>query len=77
MITLLLIRSIKRLHVNKQSVNLATYVFVGFLLGSALFEPDFGSWVRHESVAFGVTFIMGELIGIKETKRTIRRIVID
>jgi hypothetical protein len=24
-------------------------VFTGFLLGSGLFEPDFGSWVRHES----------------------------
>jgi hypothetical protein len=24
-------------------------VFTGFLLGSGLFEPGFGSWIRHES----------------------------
>lgn len=32
----------------------ALFVYVGYLLGSALFEPDFGTWVRHECVTFPV-----------------------
>lgn len=32
----------------------ALMVYIGYLLGSALFEPDFGTWVRHESSTFPV-----------------------
>ena len=31
---------------------LALCMVLAFMTVSALFEPDFGSWVRHESAAF-------------------------
>jgi hypothetical protein len=36
----------------------AVYIFSGFLLGSALFEPGWGSWIRHESAALPLMFVM-------------------
>ena len=33
---------------------LALSVFTAYILGSFLFEPDFGSWVRHEAATFPV-----------------------
>jgi hypothetical protein len=32
-------------------------VFTGFLLGSGLFEPGFGSWIRHESAIVLIMFL--------------------
>jgi hypothetical protein len=37
---------------------LALFVFTGFLIGSALFEPDYGSWIRHESAVAPIIFVM-------------------
>jgi len=39
----------------KTEISLCLYF--GFLLGSALFEPDFGSWIKHENTLFPL-FIM-------------------
>ena len=39
---------------NTKTQQAALCIYCGFLLGSALFEPDFGSWVRHESVTFPI-----------------------
>lgn len=36
----------------------ALYLYIAFLLCSAAFEPDFGSWVRHEGVAFPVILLI-------------------
>jgi len=36
----------------------ATDLFIAFWLMSAAFEPDFGSWLRHQSVVFPVTLYM-------------------
>lgn len=33
---------------------IALYTYLAFLLCSAMFEPDFGSWLRHQSVAFPI-----------------------
>lgn len=33
---------------------LAISIFLGYVLASVLFEPDFGSWVRHEAATFPV-----------------------
>lgn len=41
-----------------ETVKLATLVFFGFFAVSASFEPDFGSWIRHESVLFPIFLIM-------------------
>ena len=37
---------------------LALSVMLGFYFGSVLFEPDFGSFVRHEASCFPVIFIL-------------------
>ena len=42
------------------------YLYIGFILASATFEPDFGSWVRHEAVAFP---LMLTLLGLKSKKK--------
>lgn len=45
---------------------IAIYIYIGYLLTSACFEPDFGSWVRHESTAFPVTIFLSGIIDIKK-----------
>lgn len=42
---------------NDKSRHAALCVYCGFFLGSALFEPDFGSWVRHGAVLFPILVI--------------------
>lgn len=37
---------------------LAISIFLGYVLASALFEPDFGSWVRHEAATFPVLHLL-------------------
>lgn len=64
-VTIFTLRALKNLKRNSSSVNLALCVFLGFLLGSAMFEPDFGSWVRHEAVTFPVIFVMSDIIGLR------------
>lgn len=34
------------------------YLYIAFLLCSAAFEPDFGSWIRHQGVAFPVILLL-------------------
>lgn len=36
----------------------ALFLYIAFLLCSAAFEPDFGSWVRHEGVAFPIILLI-------------------
>ena len=66
-VTIFVLKAIKSLNKNSKTINLALFVYFGFLLGSAMFEPDFGSWVRHESVCFPVLFVMSDIIGVKKT----------
>ena len=51
----------------------AVAICIGFLLGSAVFEPDFGSWVRHEIAIFPVLYIIFEFID-KETKTAVTKV---
>ena len=44
------------------------YIYYAFLLGSATFEPDFGSWIRHEAVLFPILLILMDAIKEKENK---------
>lgn len=37
---------------------IAMYLYIAFLLCSAAFEPDFGSWVRHQGVAFPIILLL-------------------
>lgn len=41
-----------------QTRTIALYLYLAFLLCSAMFEPDFGSWLRHESVAIPIILMM-------------------
>lgn len=55
------IKLIKRLQQYRfltENRKIAVVAFLAFLFGSATFEPDFGSWVRHEAVLFPIYLIM-------------------
>lgn len=66
MITYFVIKAMKNMKNNSYSKNLALFMYLGFLLGSATFEPDFGSWVRHEAVVFPILLIIADCL--KERK---------
>ena len=59
------IKNFKNLRNMDQHTKLAFYVFLAFLFTSATFEPDFGSWIRHESVFCPVFLIMTQLLKAK------------
>lgn len=50
-------RNIKEIHrVNDKNI-LALSTFIAFFMGSVLFEPDFGSFARHEAAAFPIIIL--------------------
>lgn len=51
-----LIRQINK--VDDPKVYIALCVFIGYVLASGLFEPDFGSWTRHEAATFPVLMVL-------------------
>ncbi len=53
-----LFQAILRLY--KMSFNqvIALSIFVAYFMGSVLFEPDFGSFVRHEAATFPILYIL-------------------
>ena len=51
-----LLRQINR--VNEPVLFLALCVFLGYALASFIFEPDFGSWTRHEAATFPVLHLL-------------------
>ena len=53
-----LIRGIKRMDELDDKSFIALCVFIAYYLGSVLFEPDFGSFVRHETATFPVIMLM-------------------
>ena len=57
-ISFILIKNIMNYKNLDNKKKLALYIFIAFLMGSATFEPDFGSWVRHEAVAFPIIAII-------------------
>ena len=60
-ITYYIIKGMRNIRNNGKIKNLALYLYIGFLLASATFEPDFGSWVRHETVAFPIMLIIADI----------------
>lgn len=58
LITCILIKTVRQYNSITSSRRIAIAIYLAFLLGSATFEPDFGSWVRHEAVLFPVYLIM-------------------
>lgn len=53
-----LIKYIKRIHLIDFKGVLALSIFISYFLGSVLFEPDFGSFVRHEAATFPVLYFI-------------------
>ena len=51
-----LLRQINRLE--DPTLFLALCVFLGYVLASFIFEPDFGSWTRHETATFPVLLLL-------------------
>ncbi len=65
MVTFYVVMALKNIRKNHKSKNVALYVYLGFLCGSATFEPDFGSWVRHEAAIAPVLFILADMYKFK------------
>ena len=66
-ITIVIIRIIKNIHIVDSTYRIAFIIFFSFVLGSAAFEPDFGSWIRHESVLFPILIYLIQPIYKKES----------
>ena len=62
MVTYSIIKNIIKYKNNSEVKNIALLLYIGFLFTSATFEPDFGSWIRHEVVLFPVMFIINDLV---------------
>lgn len=59
MVTLYMIHLISRLNrIKEPMLFLALCIYIGYILASFIFEPDFGSWVRHESATFPVLHLL-------------------
>ncbi len=68
LISYFVIKNIIDIKTNTKSHNLALYIYIAFLLGSAAFEPDFGSWVRHEAATFPILMIVSDIVQYKDNK---------
>ena len=68
LISYFLIKAIISMKKQSKSTNLALYLYIAFLLASGTFEPDFGSWVRHEAAIIPVLLVMAGIIIPKEKK---------
>ncbi|KAA8826887.1 hypothetical protein [Bifidobacterium tissieri] len=59
MVTAYMVNLLRKINqVEDSSLFIAICVFLGYVLASALFEPDFGSWTRHESATFPVLLLL-------------------
>ncbi|WP_258184974.1 MULTISPECIES: cell envelope integrity protein CreD [unclassified Bifidobacterium] len=59
MVTAYLVNLLRQINqVKDAKLFIAICVFIGYVLASALFEPDFGSWTRHESATFPLLLIL-------------------
>lgn len=47
---------------------IAICIYTGFLVASSTFEPDFGSWVRHEAVVFPVIMLFSNVFPSVQSK---------
>ena len=52
------IRAIKNIKTINNQGFLALICFSAYIFGSFTFEPDFGSWVRHEAASFPVFYLL-------------------
>lgn len=66
-ISIQLILKLIKFDKNTPTQKITILLFIAFILTSACFEPDFGSWIRHEAVTFPLLLIIGDFC--KKTRR--------
>ena len=54
LILIYIYKSLKNINKLDKKIVVALSCFIGYVLGSAVFEPDFGSWARHEATTFPI-----------------------
>ena len=54
LILIYIFKTLKNISKIDKKIVVALSCFIAYVLGSAVFEPDFGSWARHESTTFPV-----------------------
>lgn len=65
-----LLVALRRRRINPVERNLATDLYIAIWLTSAAFEPDFGSWIRHQSVALpAMLYMLGGDVVPQKPKR--------
>ncbi len=57
-ITYIILKNVKSINQYPPRRQIAIFIYIAFLLGSATFEPDFGSWIRHEAVLFPIFMLI-------------------
>lgn len=67
-ITYYFIKSIIFIEEKNKSEKIAIFLCLAFFIGSAMFEPDFGSWIRHEAVFFPILFIICKVKELKSNE---------
>lgn len=68
-----LFRTMRNLKNIDKEILVALSVFVAFFFGSVVFEPDFGSWVRHEATTFPILQLMAFKSNVYENGPEINR----
>ncbi|MDY5367341.1 hypothetical protein [Bifidobacterium sp.] len=59
MITVYVVNLLRQINkINEPVLFLALCVYLGYALASFIFEPDFGSWTRHEAATFPVLHLL-------------------
>ena len=58
MISMIVSKNLINISKINNSQRISIYIYIAFLMGSAAFEPDFGSWIRHEAAIFPILLIM-------------------
>ncbi|RSX56684.1 hypothetical protein [Bifidobacterium samirii] len=59
MVSVYLVNLLRRINrIDDPVLFLALCVFVGYVLASFIFEPDFGSWTRHEAATFPILHLL-------------------
>lgn len=67
-----LFRALKNLNKLNDQLFLSLVCFMAYLFGSFVFEPDFGSWLRHEASAFPIFYFLAyEDLAVEQTEKEI------
>ncbi|MFQ9516383.1 MAG: hypothetical protein ACLRZ9_11250 [Eubacterium sp.] len=74
-------KNIRNIHKISEKNVVALCVFIAFFMGSVLFEPDFGSFARHEAAAFPIIILFAldnlNIIGKEESNQEERVVVYE